>query len=152
MFILKALYAYRMTDHASPNAPLDPYDVSPIPEMIELSTQPPQPPAASQERLEDIADIDESRLYAMLSYVSVLVLVPWLTHKDDPYVNYHLRQGIVVCTATILTLVLTAWAPRIGSLLFLLLLITSVVGIVMALSGRQWQIPIIGRLASLLKL
>ena len=140
-------------------ASVDPQSTPTVPDVatdteVATDSSPSVGSTSSQEeqRLEDVADIDEARLYAMLSYISVLVLVPWLTRKDDPFVNYHVRQGIVICISTILTLVLTAWAPRIGSALFLLLLITSVVGIVMALSGRQWKIPVVGHLASLFKL
>jgi len=104
------------------------------------------------ETLEDIADIKESWLYAMLSYISVLVFVPLLTRKDDPFVNYHIRQGLVILGGTIISLIVTVWFPRFGSMLFLLFLLVSVVGIVTTLQGRQWRIPIVGHIAERFKI
>ncbi|MBU1083383.1 hypothetical protein KKE14_03030 [Patescibacteria group bacterium] len=35
----------------------------------------------------------DAKIFAALSYISVLFLVPWVVKKDDRYVNFHIRQG-----------------------------------------------------------
>ena len=134
-----------VTPPAPPQQPIVPVPEDDYPEAPLADEQVPQ------ESLEEIADIKESWLYAMLSYVSVLVLVPLVTRKDDPFVNYHIRQGLVILAGTIISLIVTIWFPRLGSILFLLFLVVSVVGIVTTLQGRQWRIPGVGHIAERFK-
>jgi len=148
-----------MTDEQQPIDPVadNQQAVPPVPTIPNPPTDYPEVPiddgtVVESETLEDIADIEESWLYAMLSYISVLVLVPLLTRKDDPFVNYHIRQGLVVLAGTIISLLVTIWFPRFGGLLFLLFLVVSVVGIVTTLQGRQWKIPGVGHIAELFKI
>jgi uncharacterized membrane protein len=102
--------------------------------------------------LEEITNLDDSRLYAAMAYLMVLVFVPWLTRRDDPFVNWHVRQGLVVFMGMILALVAAVWSAVLGNLLFLLLLVGDLVALVMALQGRRWKIPGIGTLASKIKI
>jgi uncharacterized membrane protein len=102
--------------------------------------------------LDDVTNLDESRLYAAMSYLMILVLVPWLTKRGDSFVNWHVRQGLVVLAAMVIALITAAWWSAVGSLLFLLLLIGDVIALVMALQGRKWKIPGIGTLASKIRI
>lgn len=100
----------------------------------------------------DVVDIDENKLLAALSYVGVLVLAPLLIKKDDPFVRWHAKQGLVILVGMIVALIAAAWIPMVGNLLFLILLVVSVVGLVQALLGRRWRIPIIGQIADSFKI
>jgi uncharacterized membrane protein len=142
-----------MVDEQNPIVPRVPETPQPLGEPEEYPVVPVDDGSVVEpETLEDIADIKESWLYAMLSYISVLVFVPLLTRKDDPFVNYHIRQGLVILGGTIISLIVTVWFPRFGSMLFLLFLLVSVVGIVTTLQGRQWRIPIVGHIAERFKI
>ena len=99
-----------------------------------------------QDNLDDITGLDDSRLYAAMAYLSVLVFVPWLLRRDDPFVNWHIRQGIIVFVVSIFSLVMAAWWATMGGLLFLVVLVGDVVALVMALQGRRWKIPLLGSL------
>jgi fumarate reductase subunit D len=91
--------------------------------------------------------IDENRLMAALSYLGFLFLVPLLAgNKKDPYVNFHLRQGIVLFIAVVIVSVF-AWIPFIGWFLAVFMLALSIYGFIQALSGNKWKLPYIGKYA-----
>lgn len=94
-----------------------------------------------------ITDLEDSRLLAALSYLGVLVLVPLLVNRDDPFVAWHAKQGLVILIGEIIALIAASWSGLFGSLLFVLFLLASVVGLLQALLGRRWQAPLIGKLA-----
>ncbi len=96
---------------------------------------------------QDLTGLEDERLYAMLAYLTVLVFVPLLTRRDDPYVYFHVKQGLVLLIGMVIALIAAAWVPQLGSLLFVLLLAVDVIGLVQALLGRRWKIPLIGTIA-----
>lgn len=100
-----------------------------------------------QDSLNNMTGLDESRLYAAMSYLYVLVIVPWLLRRRDPFVNWHVRQGLIVLAVSVAALILAAWWPTAGSLLFFAVLIADVVALVMAMQGRRWRIPLLSMLA-----
>lgn len=95
----------------------------------------------------EIVDIDENRLIAALSYVGVLVVVPWLMKKDDPFVNWHIKQGLVILAGLILALLAASWHGPSGSLVFVLLILADIAALAQTLLGRRWKIPGIGQIA-----
>ena len=56
---------------------------------------------------------DESRLFAALSYISVLFLLPYFLRRSDDYAMYHARQGLVLLIYGVLSDILSA-IPVIG--------------------------------------
>lgn len=102
------------------------------------------PPPAPVNPTPDVTGIPEANLYAALSYVGVLLLVPLLVRKDDPFVQFHLKQGIVLLGGLILGLFAVLWIAAVGNIVVLLLLIVDIVGLVQALLGRRWRIPLVG--------
>ena len=96
---------------------------------------------------QDITGISERNLYAAMSYLLFLVIVPLLTRRTDPFVNWHARQGLVILLGFILASILSASFPAVGNLLFLLLLIGNVVALVLTLQGRSWRVPGVAQLA-----
>lgn len=95
----------------------------------------------------DITGVDNSKLMAALSYVGFLVLVPLFMYLKDPFVKFHAKQGVVILAGEVLAVFAVAWVPVVGNLLFIILFITSVLGLIQALQGKRWKIPGIGDLA-----
>ena len=95
----------------------------------------------------DITGLDESRLYAALSYLFILVLVPLFMKRDDAFVMYHAKQGLVVMVGYVLAMIAVNWVSIIGNLLWLVLMIVSVVGVIQAAQGKRWRIPVISDIA-----
>lgn len=95
----------------------------------------------------ELLDINDAVLYAMMSYLLVLVAVPLLVKKDDPFVNFHAKQGLVLLIGIIGALIAAPWLPVVGNALFVILLVADMAGLVQALLGRRWKIPLIGNIA-----
>lgn len=96
----------------------------------------------------DVTGLEESRLYAALSYIFILVFVPLLTRKNDPYVSYHARQGLVVFLGYIISAIASFWVPVLGNIFGLLLILISIFGVVQAVQGKRWHIPVITDIAN----
>lgn len=91
---------------------------------------------------------------AILNYLGILVLVPLLIEKQDEFVKFHARQGLVLFIAEIGT-ALISWFPIIGWLfgffLWILWLALSIIGIINVLNGKKTPLPIIGQFADRFK-
>lgn len=109
-------------------------------------------PNQSQKDLRNLTNLEEDKVYAALCYVSVLVFVPLLTRKQDPFINFHIRQGLLVLVATILSLIVAAWQQWLGNMLFLLIVVVDLLALVQTLQGKSWKIPGLGSLAEKIKI
>lgn len=88
---------------------------------------------------------DKSRIFAAVSYVSALFVVPFLCAKDDEFAIFHARQGmslfVAVAVAELaLSVVGLGWLASIARFYFMFL------GIRNALNGRKERLPYIGNL------
>lgn len=117
--------------------------------MEEVHAQPPRGNTNAK-------DIDRNRLVAALSWLWVLSAIVLLVKKDSPFVQFHARQGFLVFLASILLWILfgvlgpIAWVLQ--QLLQIAVFVVVVVGFVQALRGRWWTLPVLGSLASKVRL
>jgi len=91
---------------------------------------------------------------AIVAYI--LFFIPLLTEaKKDPFVKYHVKQGLVLFIAWIITIIV-GYFPVIGwflaPLMSLALLILLIIGILSAAKGEQKELPIIGQYAEKFKI
>jgi uncharacterized membrane protein len=85
-------------------------------------------------------------IMAILCYLGILVLIPLLTEaKKDAFVNFHIRQGLVLLIAWVLGSFLF-WVPVFGWLLWAFTLVMMILGIMNAANGQQKELPLIGHL------
>lgn len=100
-------------------------------------------------------DFSEQPVMATLSYLGPLVIIPFLTHRDNPFVLFHIKQGLVLFILLlilqfiqfILVFLLPLMIP-----LYVGLLVLGMVGILNALRRKEVELPIIGKFASHIKL
>ena len=59
-------------------------------------TNPAQPTQSENKEKESDYTFNETTIMASLSYVGPLVLIPFLTKKEDPFIMFHVKQGIVL--------------------------------------------------------
>ena len=130
-----------------PVVPMPPPSVTNIP-----PPPPPSPPAGQT------VDLSGNKGMAILAYLGILIIVPFLTEaKNDPFVKFHIKQGLAVIVAGIILWVLsfvfaimTAAVPLLGMLyllwplIFLGLFVVDIIGILNAASGKTKELPIIG--------
>jgi uncharacterized membrane protein len=104
---------------------------------------PPAPPAGNPQ--------SNRTIMLVLSYLGLLALIPFLMEKNDPEVQWHSKNGLVITAAFVILLIglgILSMIPLLG-LLFMLAglfvwlgwLVVSIMGIVKALNGQRFVIP-----------
>jgi len=98
--------------------------------------------------------VEAGKSIAWLSYFGILVIIPILLQKDNPYTKYHVKQGLMLLIASIIWSFLSfvlGLVPIIGWIIYLLgwlfLFILTVIGIINALQGKEQPLPLIGKYA-----
>ena len=99
--------------------------------------------------------IDEDKIYAAISYLWLLFLVPLVLKKNSEFVMYHTKQGLVLFIAG-LFVTFFSWIPLLGwflgMILGLIIGILAFLGILNALSGKKWEMPFLGYYAKKIKI
>ena len=99
-------------------------------------------------------DAEENKIFAVLAYFGILVLVPLLAKKESKFAMFHAKQGLVLLIGWIAMWVL-GFIPIIGWILdfvlFIALLVLSIMGIINAASGKTKELPVVGDLAKKFK-
>ena len=104
----------------------------------------------------DPKDVSDNKVWAILSYCFIVVIVAIIAKKDSPYVKYNANQGLVVfllmLASSILGTVL-GMIPFIGwlfSIIFWLvniaLTLLEVFGIVNSAMGKAKELPFLGKI------
>ena len=100
----------------------------------------------TMDAMDDQKDIEENKFIAALSYLGILCLVPLLAKKESKFAQFHAKQGLMYLIVMVLAS-FVVWFPIIGWLLWLVLVVLDIIGFVQALSGKYWEMPVIGGLA-----
>lgn len=85
----------------------------------------------------------------VLCYLGILVLIPLLTEaKNDPFVKFHIKQGLVLLIFMILINIIFAipfigWV--VGTVGWILSIYLLIVGIINVVNGKEAQLPILGQ-------
>lgn len=91
------------------------------------------------------------RILAAVSYIWVLWLIGMILGGNNEFVLRHAKQGLVLFIAEILLMAL-AVIPFLGWLIgfvgFVAAVIVSLLGIMHAWRGEEWEIPFIGNFSS----
>lgn len=98
---------------------------------------------------EDKKDAEENKIYAVLSYLSILVLVPLLAKKESKFAMFHAKQGLVLLVGWIIGWLLSF--VFIGFLVNIVLIVFSVMGIINAATGKYTKLPLVGDLSEKFK-
>lgn len=94
-------------------------------------------------------------ILALLSYVGILFILPLMVRKEDQFVQFHAKQGLVLFLAELAVSIWQA-VPVIGwttaPLLALVCFIFSIIGIVNVINGKKQELPLIGQYADKFKI
>nr|CAX83782.1 Magnetosome protein MamF [uncultured bacterium] len=92
-----------------------------------------------------------SQLMAALSYLGILCFVPLLMNRNDEYVAFHARQGLIIWMWGVLA-IFALYLPGIGkwafSISMLAVAVFSIIGLVSVLLNRAWKLPFISSFAA----
>lgn len=89
----------------------------------------------------------KNTLMGVLSYIGPLVIIPFLTSKDQPFVKFHIKQGLVVFSIEVIVYVLGMFVWGLWPLLSLINLATlvlSIIGIVNVVEKKEKELPLVG--------
>lgn len=92
-------------------------------------------------------DVQENKIYGILSYIGILFIIPLLAAPKSPFAKFHANQGCVLFIAGV-ALGLVAWIPILGWIVgfvgWVFLLVLAIMGIVNAANGQMKKLPLIG--------
>jgi len=88
---------------------------------------------------------------AVLSYFGLLILIPFFIARNDPFVRYHINQGLVLFLVDIICGILGSIIgaiPVVGGIITLALgiviFVLFIIGIINAVKGEMKPLPLIG--------
>jgi uncharacterized membrane protein len=90
---------------------------------------------------------EKNTLMGILCYLGPLVIIPLIVAKDDAFVKFHIKQGLVllIIEAVVWALGMYVWQFwALYELVNLLTFILSIVGIVNVVQGREKELPLVG--------
>lgn len=104
--------------------------------------------SAPKEEAKHSEGMSKNALMALLAYIGPLVIVSYLMAKEEPFVKFHIGQGLVLFVIEV-----AAWFVgmmfwplfAIVQLVNLVCLIFSAIGIVHVLQGKEKELPLIGK-------
>lgn len=105
--------------------------------MDEQSQKPPVTEQLKQE-LNKIPPTNDRNLMAALSYLWILSIVMLIVKKDDAFVKFHAKQGLILLIASCFTFI-----PVFGWILGFVALIGVIMGFINAWQGREYQLPFV---------
>ncbi len=89
---------------------------------------------------------DEGRMAAIMAYIPILCFVPLLSMKENKEAQFHARQGVMLFLVELVAVLFLI--DTISDLVFKgILLIAaglSVAGIIFAIQGKNYRLPLIG--------
>ena len=91
---------------------------------------------------------EKKTLMAVLAYISILILIPFLTAKDDPFVKFHIKQGAVLFVLNIIVIVVGMLMFTLKPILGILnigISVLAIFGIVNAIQGKEEEVPLVGQ-------
>ncbi|MBI2453461.1 hypothetical protein HYV56_02030 [Candidatus Peregrinibacteria bacterium] len=83
------------------------------------------------------------KIWAILSYASVIVIVPLILKRKNAFIQFHATQGLGMFVLSFITAFLALFIETISFLIFFSLLILSALNMIKAYQGLQWKIPIV---------
>lgn len=114
-------------------------------------------PAPTQPTTPATPTIENDTLMGVLCYLGPLVIIPYMTALDNPFVKFHVKQGIVLFGLEVIiyiigTMLLFSGLYPIIMLLNLGTLILAIMGIVNVVGKKEAALPLIGQYADKVKI
>jgi uncharacterized membrane protein len=142
------------TPHVPPSPPPPPPGGSytPPPPPPGGSYTPPPPPTGT-------APSSDKTIFLVLSYLGILCLIPLLAKKDDPEVQWHAKNGLALFIAELIWIAIRivfifVRIPLLGCGMFAIscavwigFLVLSIMGIIKAVNGQRFRIPVLTDMA-----
>ena len=91
-------------------------------------------------------------LFGILSYLGPFVIVSYLVKENDPFVRFHIKQGLVLLSIEIISWLLSTMVAMWSLWQFirivnLAVLVLAVIGIINVVKWKEKELPLVGGLA-----
>ena len=95
-------------------------------------------------------DAKDNKLFAIIGYIPILFLVPYLAAKESAFAQYHANQGALLTLLYVVGVVIGYIIPFIGGLIQILinifLLAFFIIGVINVSNSTKKPLPIIGEI------
>jgi len=84
---------------------------------------------------------------AMIAYLGVFVVVSYIVAKDDPFVKFHIKQGLVLLVIEIAAWFLATFLWMfwpLGEIVNIAVVVLIIIGIVHAAQRKETELPLVG--------
>ena len=88
-----------------------------------------------------LKSIDEDRVFALLSYLSVFCMIPLLYKKDNEFVVSHARQGLALFLCEFGVFIISIILPFLMKPFLFVFGVLAFWGMIKALRGERVQLP-----------
>ncbi len=92
-------------------------------------------------------EILDGKMYAVLSYLSILCIIPLIIKKNNRFVLAHGKQGLVLFVAEVAMLVLSIVFPWGFRPLMFIFFLWSFWGMITAIRGQFVELPVVAGIA-----
>lgn len=96
----------------------------------------------------DKKDIEQNKVTAAIGYVGVLCFVPLLLQRKSKFCQWHAKQGLMLFALEVVSWII----PPLAFIIMIVAVIVSIIGVVNALDGKYWEMPLLGKLAKKINL
>ena len=80
----------------------------------------------------------EDRLWAAASYIWFVSVIALAARHKNAFIRFHANQGLLLFVVSLVASLI----PLIGQIAQVILFVIAVIGIIQALSGKEWQLPV----------
>ena len=98
--------------------------------------------------LQDNGAANKRVAMAVIAYLGVFVVVSYLVAKDDPFVKFHIKQGLVLLVIEITAGFLATFMWMLWPLVEIAnvaIVVLTIIGIVHAVQGKEEELPVVGK-------
>lgn len=90
--------------------------------------------------------VSDDKVFATMSYLWALCLIPLLMKRGNAFIQSHAKQGFLLFLFEVVLWVLM-FIPPLYFIGMIVAVIFSIMGILNALQGKEWEIPVLGAYA-----
>jgi len=101
------------------------------------------------------ADVNNNKTIAAIGYIGILCLLPLFMKKESKFAQFHGKQALVLFAIEVIIYFInryTYYLWWLTGLISAVLFVLSVIGLIQALSGKWWKLPVLGDIAAKIKL
>lgn len=87
--------------------------------------------------------VSDDKVFAVMSYLWALCLIPLLMKRGNTFIQSHAKQGFLLFLFEVVIWVLM-FIPPLYFIGVLVAFVFSIMGILNALQGKEWEMPVLG--------